>query len=212
MRDRDRHARDLFDRARAVDQNAIRELVRVREDAARGDPASREVYGFLVQYGRDHPEHPVVETAVRAHGEGQRDRREEIHALGILRAADQNDPRAIMWALHRLPAYGSPGAVRAACVALSHQRPWTDPRIAAMESLLPDEPRRAVFREAVRVSPDARAIDSIRAQIPIEVHGEAVGTLCAGYCLGAARKFQIARVPGSPVSVVGADVGWECGL
>jgi hypothetical protein len=209
MQEHERHARDLFDRARAGDQNAMKDLVKVREDAARGDPHWRRVHNYLLRYGKEHPvdAHGEISDGISSVING-----EERHALGILRAADQNDPRAVMWALHRLPAYGHTDTVRAACVALAHQHPWTDSRLGSLEGLLPDEPRRTVFRSAVRVSPDRRGIDEIKRHIPSEMHGETVGTLCAGYCLGAARKFQLARLPKSPVSIVGADIGWECGL
>jgi hypothetical protein len=207
MRDHERHARDLFDRARAGDQNAMKELVKVREDAVRGDPLNRRIYDYLLQYGREHPIHGEISEGISSVING-----EERHALGILRAADRNDPRAVMAALHRLPQYGHPDTIRAACVALAQQQPWSDPRLGMFEGLLPDEPRRMVFRHAVRISPHRRHMDELRASIPAELHGETTGTLCAGYCFGAARKFQLARLPSSPVSVMGADIGWECGL
>jgi hypothetical protein len=197
----ERNARDLFDRARAGDQNAMKELVKVREGAMAGNPHYRRAHDFLLQYGRQHP----MDRRAEMSGE-------ERHALGILRAADQNDPRAVMAALHRLPTYGHPDTIRAACVALAHQKPWTDPRLASFEGLLPDEPRRAVFRQSIRVAPDRREMDAIRAYIPADMQGESDGSLCAGYCFGTARKFQLARLPTSPISVMGADIGWECGL
>lgn len=203
----EKEARDLFDCARAGDQNAMKQLVKIRDAAVAGDPAMRRAYDRLMEYGRQHPmgggNSGVVSSSMGA---------EERHALGIIRAADKNDPRAVMAALHRLPRYGHPDSVRAACVALAHAQPWTDPRLGSFEGLLPDEPRRLVFRHAVRVAPHRRRIDELRASIPAELHGETSGTLCAGYCLGTARKFQLARMPSSPVSIMGADIGWECGL
>ena len=200
----DREARDLFDRARAGDQNAMKDLVKIREDAVRGDPHQRRKFDLLMQYGR---EHPMGSQEGRVEMSG-----EERHALGILRAADRNDPRAVMAALHHLPRIGSPRTIRAACVALAHQHPWTDPRLVTFEGLLPDEPRRAMFRHSVKVAPDSREMDALRAYVPAEMRGETDGALCAGYCFGTARKFQLARLPQSPVSVMGADIGWECGL
>lgn len=192
--------RDLFDRARAGDQNAMKDLVRIREGATRGDTECRHHYNALLAYGRAHP-------MLRGADMGAEERR----ALGILRAADRNDPRVVMSALHRIPQFNRPEAVRAACVALAYQQPWTDPRLASFEGLL-DDPRRAVFREAVRVAPDRRAVDGIRQYIPEDSRQASVGSLCAGYCFGTARKLQLARLPASPVSVIGVDIGWEVGL
>jgi hypothetical protein len=203
----EKEARDLFDCARAGDQNAMKQLVKIKDAAVAGDMAMRRAYDRLMAYGRAHP--------LGAHGDNSgvssNMGAEERHALGILRAADQNDPRVVMSALHRLPRYGHPESVRAACVALAHQKAWTDPRLATFEGLLPDEPRRVVFRHAIRVAPSRRRIDELRQQIPAQMAGETIGSLCAGYCLGTARKFQVARMPQSPVSVMGADIGWECG-
>lgn len=137
---------------------------------------------------------------------------EERHALGILRAADRNDPRAVMAALHHLPRYGHPDTIRAACVALAQQGQWTDPRLCTFEGLLPDEPRRAVFRHSIKVAPDQGEIGRLRESIPYNLRRDTNGTLCAGYCFGTARKFQLARLPSSPLSVMGVDIGWECGL
>ena len=202
----EKEARDLFDCARAGDQNAMKQLVKIRDAAVAGDSAMRRAYDRLMEYGKAHPM-GSQNSGVSSASMGS----EERHALGIIRAADQNDPRAVMAALHRLPKYGHPASVRAACVALAHAQPWSDPRLASFEGLLPDEPRRVVFRHAIRVSPSRRHVDELRAQIPANMHGEMSGSLCAGYCLGTARKFQIARMPNNPVSVMGADIGWECG-
>jgi hypothetical protein len=195
----DRHARDLFDRARAGDQNAMKDLVKIRERAVAGDPEYRRAYDLLLQYGREHPMGSNGRAEI-----GQ----DERHALGILRAADRNDPRTVMSALHHVRR---PDAVRAACVALAQQQPWTNPRIATFEGLLDDEPRRVVFREAVRAAPNRQRINVIRQYIPPDMRQASIGSLCAGYCLGTARKFQIGRMPATPVSVIGADIGWECG-
>lgn len=203
----DREARDLFDRARAGDQNAMKELVKIRDGAVAGHPDHRRDYDRLLQYGREHPMHGEISEGISSVING-----EERHALGILRAADQNDPRAVMAALHRLPSYGHPDTVRAACVALSCQGAWTDPRLCTFEVLLPDEPRRAVFRHSIKVAPDQGEIGRLRESIPYDLRRDTNGTLCAGYCFGTARKFQLARLPSSPLSVMGVDIGWECGL
>lgn len=203
----DREARDLFDRARAGDQNAMKELVKIRDGAVAGHPDHRRDYDRLLQYGREHPMHGEISEGISSMING-----EERHALGILRAADQNDPRAVMAALHRLPSYGHPDTVRAACVALSRQGAWTDPRLCTFEGLLPDEPRRAVFRHSIKVAPDQGEIGRLRESIPYDLRRDTNGTLCAGYCFGTARKFQLARLPSSPLSVMGVDIGWECGL
>ena len=52
----------------------------------------------------------------------------------------------------------------------------------------------------------------LRESIPYNLRRDTNGTLCAGYCFGTARKFQLARLPSSPLSVMGVDIGWECGL
>jgi hypothetical protein len=203
----EKEARDLFDCARAGDQNAMKQLVAIRDKAVAGDQAMRRAYDRLMAYGHAHPlgvhgDNSGVSSTMGA---------EERHALGILRAADQNDPRAVMAALHQLPKYGHPDTVRAACVALAYQQAWTDPRLFGFEGLLPDEPRRSIFRNAVRVAPDRRRVNELRGYIPESDRRETDGTLCAGYCFGTARKFQLARLPKSPVSIMGADIGWECG-
>lgn len=203
----DREARDLFDRARAGDQNAMKDLVRIREGAVAGHPGHRHDYDLLLQYGREHPVEGRTTLGPRGADMGV----EERHALGILRAADRNDPRAVMAALHYLPRYGHPDTIRAACVALAQQGQWTDPRLCTFEGLLPDEPRRAVFRHSIKVAPDQREMNALRETIPSDLRNQTGGTLCAGYCFGTARKFQLARLPRSPVSVMGADIGWECG-
>jgi hypothetical protein len=191
-----RHARDMVDRARAGDQNAAAQIIVVRQKAQAGDPQYQIAAKLLYQYMMSHPERNAHMGA------------EEIYKLGILRAADQNDPFVVASTLHSLPDYKHPELVRAATVALSHQSPWNNSKVHSIERAFPDPDSQSIFRFGVANGPDGKKIKPLAARL----HPAQIGSLCAGYCVGTERRIQLARLPKAPVSrVMGPDIGWELG-
>ena len=191
-----RHARDMVDRARAGDQNAAAQIMVVRDKARSGDPQYQIAAKMLYQYMLANPVKNVQMSG------------EEVYKLGILRAADQNDPFVVASTLYSLPEYKHPELIRAATVALSHQQPWNNSRVRILEQAFPNEDAQSLFRYGVANGPDGKKIKPLAQRL----HPSQIGSLCAGYCVGTARRIQLARLPKAPVSrVMGPDIGWELG-
>jgi hypothetical protein len=191
-----RLARDIADRARAGDQNAVAQIAVVRDKAQAGDRDYQVAWRMLYEYMTRNPPRYAEMGA------------EESYALGILKAADQNDPFLVATTLASLPQYGTPSLIQTATVALSQASPWTNARVRAIEDSYPDPNEKDVFRFGVFNGPDGKKIKPIASRLS----PPQVGTLCAGYCLGTARKIQLARLGNVPPSrVLGSDIGWELG-
>ena len=186
-------AAQLVDRARAGDQNAMGILAKIGENAKAGNPKAKSAYALVMDYCKQHP----VQNAIMG--------AEAQQALGILKQAD-NPLDQILSVLCSLPVIGDPLCIQAACVLLANGPPWNKPKVKQADALLAGAERN-LFRFGVENSTDNSKIQPVAKTVP----PDAIGFLCAGHCIGTARKIQLARLPQVPVSIINGDIGWELG-
>jgi hypothetical protein len=187
-------ARELVERARAGDQNAMAILQMVGENARQGQPKARAAEGAIKRYIADNPA-PLTNWA------------EGAEVIGILKNPENPDD-GLFETLLTLPQYEDARLVSTACVVLSHHEPWTKGRIHALDSLMEpgcDEQRQ--FRMGVEGAGEARVLGPAIRSLPPELQG----FLCAGHCLGTARKLQLARRADVPLTALCRDLEWELG-
>lgn len=186
-------AKELVDRARAGDQNAMAMLQKVGENARAGDPKARAGHDQVLSYIQKNP----VKSAYDPRAS---------QALGILKEPS-NPEGAILDVLVSLPDLPDVGrAIQAACVILSKGRPWNKPRVQLVDSLL-TPPAQEPFRYAFDHALEPQSLASAREQCDPELSGY----LCAGHCIGLARKLQLLRLPQVPASSLCEGIAWELG-
>jgi hypothetical protein len=186
-------AKQLVDRARAGDQNAMAILQKVGENARARDPKAQEGARHVLAYAQKNPVRSAYDPRAS-------------QALGILKEPSNPD-EAILDVLVALPDLpDSSGAISAACVILSRGRPWNKARVHGLDSLL-TPPAKEPFRYAFDHALDPEALASARAQCDPELFGY----LCAGHVVGLARKLQLMRLPHIPLAALCMGIGWELG-
>jgi hypothetical protein len=187
-------ARELVERARAGDQNAMAILQMVGENARKGQPKARAAEGAIQRYIADHPA-PLTNWA------------EGAELIGILKNPENPDD-GIFETLLSLPQYEDARLVSTACVVLSHHEPWTKGRIHAIDSLMdPGSDEQRQFRMGVEGAAESRVLGPAIRSLPPELQG----FLCAGHVLGTARKLQLARRADVPLTALCRDLEWELG-
>jgi hypothetical protein len=187
-------ARELVERARAGDQNAMAILQMVGDNARQGQPKARAALGAVQRYIADNPA-PLANWA------------EGAEVIGILKNPENPDD-GLFETLLSLPQYEDARLVHTACVVLSFHEPWTKSRIRALDGLMEpgcDEQRQ--FRMGIENAGDAKVIGPAMRSLPPELEG----FLCAGHCIGTARKIQLARREDVPLSAFCRDFEFELG-
>jgi hypothetical protein len=188
-------AAELVQRARNYDQNAMAILKEMADNAARGDAVAQSA---LVQVKAYITAHPAEATS-----EGSPPSEDVAYCLGILKDP-RNAPQNVLKALATLPAAGTEEDVSTACAILAVGPPITDELITAL--LEAAGPWRPTVLYGFQCAGDkARLAEMNREVTP---RGGA-GHLCAGHCLGMARRIQEAAA--GNVAAIGADVAWELG-
>jgi hypothetical protein len=188
-----RGAEELVRRSRAGDQIAMDTLGEIAKNAKAGNPTARSAYGYILEYIKTHPAKIKI---------GMEDRQ----YLGILRAAGHNHPQIVVGALSRIPQSGNPDVISSAVVALANACPWNKTRISAYDSVFAGE---AYAHQLWRFGYQFSGSPELQ-KAPNDA--KSIGVICAGHCIGSARKIQMARLKGIPVSVLGAQIGWELGI
>jgi hypothetical protein len=186
-------AMQLVERARAGDQNAMGMLSEIGKNAQLGNSRAKSAYSLIVEYCRTHPVNNAIMGA------------EAQEALGVLKQPD-NPIDQILNVLCSLPVIGDPLCIQAACVLLANGPQWNKARTKQADQLLAGAERN-LFRFGVENSSDSSKIQPVAKTIP----QQGIGFLCAGHCIGTARRIQLARLPQVPVSVLSPEVGWELG-
>lgn len=185
-------AESLVRRARVGDQNALAIIVKTGENARAGQQIAKSAYSYILDYIKNNPAPSPMGA-------------EDIQNLGILRAAGQNSPQAVCHTLFNLPNSGNNDVISAAIVALSQACPWGKERIGVYDSMFAGDPNTHKlwrFGYTFSSSPELSKV---------KLDKNNAGILCAGHCIGTARKIQLARLPNIPVSVLGKQIGWELG-
>jgi hypothetical protein len=187
-------AKQLVERARAGDQNAMDTLYMVGHNARLGNPTAKSAFGLIQKFIS---ENPAKEIKI---GFGA----EEKKALGVIKE-QSNDIGTVLGVLFQLPMMGSDVVIPASCVILSFWPNWTKGKVAAIESNIGADAERNLFHFGIVGDPSQ--VRPIAKKLP----PEAIGLLCAGHCIGTARKIQFARLPNVPPKVLSDDIGWELG-
>jgi hypothetical protein len=184
-------AQDLVKRARYGDENAMAIIANVGKNARAGHTVAKSAYSYILDFIKRNPAPSPMGA-------------EECNYIGVFRAAGDNDPGLVARALCTIPASGNPDLISASIVALSNSCPWDKNRVSTYDSIFGGEANRYWrFGYAFSGSPE------------LQKHrftGPEIGVVCAGPCIGTARKIQLARLKGMPISVLGKQVGWEFGL
>jgi hypothetical protein len=186
-------AKQLVERARAGDQNAMGMIAMVGENARKGNPKARSAFMLIQEFINNHPAGSIMGA-------------EQQSALGVLKEP-RNPLQVVYTILCQLPMMGDEQIVNAACVILANGRPWNKPTVKSIDASLGHEVEKNLFRYGVDYANNEKKLRPIGTQLP----PEAIGHLCAGHCIGTARKIQLARLPQVPVSVLSPDIGWELG-
>jgi len=182
-------AAELVRRARFYDQNAMAMIQEVANNARRGDPRAQSGLREITKYIEQHPvEAPLSEGAARA--------------LGVLKDP-RNTPDQVVDALNQLPSQGCKDDVLAACVILGTGPALTDEWVAqACEGA-------AEWRDVFLFAVDSAGDDEALGTAMREVGPASAPYLCAGHCVGMARKIQRA-LSGLP-EAISPGVAWEMG-
>lgn len=186
-------AKELVDRARAGDQNAMGILQKVGENARAGEPVAITGQQHVLAYIQRNPVRSAYDPRAS-------------RVLGILKEPSNPDG-AVLDVLVSLPDLpDSAQAISAACVILSQGRPWNKSRVQNLDAML-TPPAQEPFRYAFDHALEPEALDSARRQCDPELSGY----LCAGHCIGLARKLQLLRMPQVPAHSLCQGIAWELG-
>jgi hypothetical protein len=187
-------AAELVERARAGDQNAMAMLAMVGERAREGVPKARSAFGAVQKYISEHPA-PLDQWE------------EGAQLIGVLKNPENPDD-GIFETLLSLPQYQDARLINTACVVLSHGYPWSKERIHGIDALMEagSDPQRQ-YRFGIAHAGNGRMIGPAMSELPDEL----VGFLCAGHCIGTARKLQLLRRPDTSPGILCKDVEWELG-
>jgi hypothetical protein len=186
-------AESLVRRARVGDQNALAIIVKTGENARAGVAKAKSAYGYILDYIKNHPTPSPMGA-------------EDVQNLGILKAAGYNPPGAVVQTLCNLPNSGNSNILTSAIVALANACPWGRERIGVYDSIFAGDP------QAHKIWRFGYTFSSSPELAKVKIDKSAAGILCAGHCIGTARKIQLARLPNIPMNVLGKQIGWELGL
>jgi len=186
-------ARDVVERSRLGDQNAVAIIRDVAKNAAAGSPKAKTAYAYIEDYIKAHPA-PSKFSA------------EDGQKLGVLKALDKNHPRVVVPVLMSLPESGNTDLINTASVMLAQTKPWNTNKVKAVAGCFDGE-NLEIFRFGFESGSNSKHLRQATAQMaPAQI-----GVLCCGHCVGMARKLQLARLPQVPVSILGDMIGWEMG-
>ena len=174
-------AKELVERARAFDQNAIAMIEQATANAAKGDATAKTFVQYVDAYIKANP----VRVSAGADD-----------LLSVLKG--NNDPVTTMDALCKLPHVAAPDDIAAACVILCcHTPPLTVRRVKTLMVCLAPE-HQAAFQYGLENAGRIGQVDE-----------DEQGPTCAGHVIGIARKMQMVRAGQASPGVFGAEVGWE---
>jgi len=180
-------------RARLGDQNASANLQIIEGAAKRGDAQSIVLQREALKYIAANPPE-TVDVGAETGG-----------ALSTLATPVALDPDALLAVLCFLPHSGDSGALESAVVLLSQGPEVSTSLIGSVQAAVPDAYKTAFQEGAAHAGEDS---ELGRAAASFGADPQAAGYLCAGHCLGLARRIQQVRV-GAPFDTLSADVGWE---
>jgi hypothetical protein len=186
-----RGAAELVIRARHFDQNSMAILKEMATNAANGNPTAMSALAQVKEYIR---RHPAEDTTLSEDAE---------RALGIVKDP-RNPPQAVLTALGSLPSVGCKEDVTTACAILAIGPAITEEYVSAFCDAA--GPWKETLLYGFNNAGDTEKLGVANAELA--AHGGS-GPLCAGHCLGMAKKIQ--SIAAGDVAAVGGAVGWEVG-
>jgi len=187
-------AKEVVERARAGDQNAMAMIVMVRDQAIQGNEKARESQRAILEYIR---KNPVQVADAFAHSHVGED------AKQALAYVSKRGPVLGLIALFIIGS-DSPDAMLNGSIILANGPRLTNPRISAIGSAIDNDDERRLFYAGVcfkRIPPNLLQ-RCVPEQRPI---------INAGKCVGLARAIQEVRAPDSSLTKFSPVVGWEHG-
>lgn len=193
-------ARDLVARSRLGDQNATAMIIAIRESAKQGSKRAIYTIKYLTDYIK---KHPITMTCNIGFGCDPMTQR-VINSIHSKMGADPSRHAPIM--ISRIPKIKEPSIAAvplANCGSLIKDGD-ANPRITAICSFFGDAEMDAYLygEENCFLNTDTMHADmSPKEQCALHI----------GKAIGIAKRIQIARQPGSRVSVLSRMAGWELG-
>jgi len=188
-------AKNVVERARLNDQNAIATIAWVRQMAERGDVGFQKGLAAILNYAK---KNPMKELVLRTNPIGV----DGINAINILRRPNLSSRDHAM-ALSALPIVCPHNGLQLGSVTLMHGPPLNDERIGWLCEGYPSDETKNLFLHGVtnghldpnihQAPPDVRAI------------------LLAGRCVGAGRALQVTAFTPLPITPFSPMLGWELG-
>jgi hypothetical protein len=189
-------AKELVERARAGDQVARAIIGMTGENARSGHPVAKKGYTYILDYIKKNP----IKSIKTRYGIGV----EGMKALSEIEA--QPSDERLLDVLCSLPVIGDHIVIQGACTLLGNGPAWTKERVIEIKKPLGDKEAN-LFQYGYAFGSEARKIRPVAKQLP----KEAIGYLCAGHCIGSARKMQLAKNPQVPIGILSKEIGWELG-
>jgi hypothetical protein len=175
-------------RARLGDQNAQGYLQELGDHARKGAPWAQAPQKVVLAYLA---QNPVESADIGAESGGA------LSALTV-----PLDPDGLLKALCFLPHAGDCGTLEAAIVLLCHGPGVSTGKIGELQARVPQQNLPA-FRQGLAFAGEDETIDAMA-----KIDPGNLSYLCAGHCLGMARRIQQVR-DGAPFDTFSADIGWE---
>lgn len=183
----------IVERARLGEQNSMSMIDVIGQGARKGDPKYQIAYKLVMNYMLQHPN---KDAAIGA------DVKKGLAAL----KSNQASAPATLNVLKALPLSGDPKLIGAAIIILSRGPRWTVERIGAIDAVCSDEDR-PYFLSGISASNNEKQLAQIGAE---QASSSAMGALCAGHCVGTARRIQMVA-NGEPVATLSESIAWEFG-
>jgi hypothetical protein len=185
-------ARNVVERARLNDQNAIALIAHIRQLAESGAGDARKGLDAILAYAHKNPM-KVVASPIGAAG---------INAINILRRPELSS-RDHVAALSILPIVCPHDGVTIGSVTLMQGPPLDDGRIGWLADGFTNDELKGLFIHGVT---NGHSDPTILQSSP-----DVLPTLLAGKCVGAARAMQVAASPNTPLAPYSPVIGWELG-
>jgi hypothetical protein len=182
-------AKELVDRGRHGDQNALALLEEMGKNARAGLPAAQEPYRIVLEYaqGTTSEKGPALPDEI-------------LNRMTCLRDPSC-PPHVVRDILCSLVPYAGSGAIECACVIICDCRAVDPAFVAAIQDTFPPQ-LRGSFQEGL-----TKAGESFEIRKALDA-GADTGAVVAGNAIGIARRWQGVR-RGAPLAFLSPNIGWE---
>lgn len=189
----ERGAAELVQRARAFDQNAIGMIDSIRKNAQLGQETAKSAFSAIAKYIQDHPVQADMGAEVKT-------------VLGRIKHPNNSDV-VKLGSLGSLPSLGDVDAIHVACILLTQGPAMSNGRITRMHEIYPTQSAKDVFEFGLDNCGSEAEIGEFRDELSESLEG----VLCAGYCVGIARRLQLVALGKMPAGSLSRGIAWELG-